>query len=142
MELREGSGWRLVIDPARSPFAVLLGGGEPDQGAWAAEFTRAEVGALAGAVQRLVEQHRALESQLLAEEAIELELETACEGGSLWLALEGDRQRWRLRFVLSPAPGRRAVEGGWGEAASQAVAATLATLATGATLPQPGASQP
>lgn len=128
MELREGPGWRLVIDPARAPFGVLLGGGEPDQGAWAAEFTQAEVGALAVAVQRLVAQHRALESQLLAEEAIELEIETACEGGSLWLALEGDRQHWRLRFVLSPAPGRRAVEGGWGEAASRAVAATLAAL--------------
>lgn len=128
MELREGALWRLVIDPTRAPFSVLLGGGDPERGAWAAEFTGAEARALAEAVQRLAEQHRALQSQLLAEEAIELEIETACEGGSLWLALEGDRQRWRLRFVLSPASGQRAVEGGWGEEASAAVAATLATL--------------
>jgi len=51
----------------------------------------------------------------------------ACEGGDLWLSLEGDRNRWCLRFVLTPAPGRRGVEGSWGGEASVALAAALQT---------------
>jgi hypothetical protein len=135
MEVREGEGWRLVCDAARAPFPLLIGGGDPEAAGWAAEFSAPEASALALAVQRLVEQHRLLVDSLLAEEAIELELETACEGGSLWLGLAGDRLRWQLRFVLTPLAGRRAIEGGWGEGASQAMAAALANLQ----LPQPPA---
>jgi hypothetical protein len=75
----------------------------------------------------LQEQHRALVDTLMAEEAIELAMELACEGGDLWLSLEGDRNRWCLRFVLTPAPGRRGVEGSWGGEASVALAAALQT---------------
>jgi hypothetical protein len=128
MEVREGEGWRLVHDPGRSPFCVLIGGGEPRQGAWAAELTAVEAGALRDGVQRLAAQHQVLEDQLMEEEAIDLELETTWEGGSLWLALEGDRRQWRLRFVLTPANGHRAVEGSWGAGASRALAAALASL--------------
>jgi len=128
MEVREGAGWRLVVDPGRQPFAVLIGGGDHETGAWAAEFTQAEALALRRGVATLVEQHRSLIDTLMAEEAIDLAMELACEGGDLWLALEGDRTQWRLRFVLTPAARRRAVEGSWGSSASAAVAAALATL--------------
>jgi hypothetical protein len=78
----------------------------------------------------------------MAEEAIELAMELACEGGDLWLCLEGDRNRWCLRFVLTPAPGRRGVEGSWGGEASVALAAALQTCmpteAEDATLPGGG----
>lgn len=134
MEVREGSGWRLVLDPDRQPFVVLIGGGDAEAGAWAAELTLAEARALQRGVATLVEQHRALVGSLMAEEAIELAMELACEGGELWLGLEGDRNRWCLRFVLTPAPGRRGVEGSWGWEASAALAAALETFAP----PEPG----
>jgi len=129
MEVREGSGWRLVVDSDRQPFGVLVGGGDAQAGAWAAELTLAEALALRRGLGTLLEQHRALIDTLMAEEAIELAMELACEGGDLWLCLEGDRSRWCLRFVLTPAPGRRGVEGSWGGEASVALAAALQTCA-------------
>jgi len=129
MEVREGSGWRLVVDTDRQPFGVLIGGGDAAAGTWAAELSLAEALALRRGVGTLVEQHRALVSTLMEEEAVELAMELACEGGGLWLGLEGDRYRWWLRFVLTPASGQRGLEGSWGEEASVALAAALEALA-------------
>lgn len=119
MQVQEGEGWRLLVDPARHPFPVLIGGE-----AWAAELSAAEVELLAAGVARLTDQHAALCDQLMAEEELCLEWER----GDLWLALEGDRQRWQLRFVLTPAGGQRGLEGAWSAAASRALAAALAVL--------------
>ncbi len=132
MEVREGKGWRLVFDPARHPFVLLIGGGPEDAGAWAAELSGAEAQALQAGIGRLAEQHRALVPSLMAEEAIDLELEVACAGGGLWLALAGDRNSWSLRFVLTPAAGSRALEGSWERSASGPLAAALAALPLGA----------
>jgi hypothetical protein len=131
VQVQEGEGWRLVVDPAREPFTVLIGG----QG-WAAELTGGEARALSRGVARLVQQHRDLAGALLAEELLSLELEVELEAeaeaerraaaGVLWLALEGDRHRWSLRFVLTPGPARRALEGSWPAAASLPLAAALA----------------
>jgi hypothetical protein len=110
---------------------VLVGGGPGTGGGWAAELTAAEATALRGAVLRLQAEHRALVPLLLEEEAIDLELEVACGDGVLWLGLAGERSRWWLRFVLTPGPGQRALEGSWDAAASAALAAALAALAIG-----------
>jgi hypothetical protein len=99
---------------------VLIGG----EG-WAAELSSEEAAALRHGVGRLLEQHRALVNGLMAEEAISLELEQELSPGALWLALEGDRHRWALRFVLTPGPPRRGLEGSWSEAASAPFAAAL-----------------
>jgi hypothetical protein len=131
MQVCEGEGWRLEHDPARHPFVVLLGGGPADAGGWAAELTAAEATALRGAVLRLQAEHGALVPLLLEEEAIDLELEVPCAEGVLWLGLGGRRSHWCLRFVLTPGPGQRAVEGSWNAAASAAVAAALAALQLG-----------
>ena len=120
MQVQEGEGWRVAVDPSRRHFPMLIGGS-----GWAAELSAAEAEALARGVATLVGQHRQLVATLLAEEAIELELELALEPGSLWLALAGDRRRWSLRFVLAAAGGQRGVEGGWSDDASAAVAACL-----------------
>jgi hypothetical protein len=124
VEICQGEGWRLVLDPARYPFSALIGGQD-----WAAELNGDELSALWRAIRRLHRQHAQLVDQLLAEESIELELElplTANEAsGSLWVALEGDRQDWSLRFVLSPGAGVRAFEGGWSTGASGPFAAAL-----------------
>ena len=119
MITREGEGWRLAWDGSRQPFGVLIGGD-----GWAAELTLAEAEALRDALTDLAAQHAALVDQLLAEEAIELELER----DPWWLAIEGDRQCWSLRVVLSPAPGQRAFEGGWEPAAAMAFSAALQQL--------------
>jgi len=131
VQVQEGEGWRLVVDPARGSFPVLIGGV-----GWAAELTAAEARALSKAVGRLLEQHRELAGALMEEEAISLELEVELETdaeplgregqGMLWLGLEGDRNRWSLRFVLSPRAARRAFEGSWTEAASLSMAVALA----------------
>jgi hypothetical protein len=121
VQVQEGEGWRLAVDPSRQPFPVLVGGS-----GWGVELTASEARALRLGVERLVQEHRGLEGMLLEEEAIELELELELEPGCLWLALEGDRRRWSLRFVLTPAPHQRAVEGAWLPPASEAMAAALA----------------
>jgi hypothetical protein len=126
LQIEEGDGWRLVIDPARVPFGVLIGGS-----GWATELTLPEAALLRRAVVRLVDQHGALAGGLMAEESVTLEFEAALAAdpagptGGLWLELEGDRQSWSLRFVLTPGGHRRAVEGSWGAAASRSLAAVL-----------------
>ncbi len=120
MRVQEGEGWRLAVDPSRQPFPMLIGGA-----GWAAELSAAEARALGRGVATLVGQHRQLVATLLAEEAIELELELELEPGSLWLALAGDRRQWSLRFVLAPGGERRGLEGSWSVDASAAFAAAL-----------------
>ena len=127
MEVCQGDGWRLVVDLARHPYIALIGGSD-----WAVELTRDELDILWRATRRLRLQHAALSDQLMAEESLELDLELpllkAGPGASFWMALEGDRQHWSLRFVLSPGAGARAVEGGWSVAASAPFAAALEGL--------------
>jgi len=124
VEVCQGEGWRLVIDPARHPFGVLIGGQD-----WAAELSSEELLVLGRAIGRLRAQHTALVDQLMAEESLELDLELSLGlAGSLWMALEGDRNAWCLRFVLTPAAGVRAFEGSWTGAASAAFSAALEGL--------------
>lgn len=129
MEICEGQGWRLVVDPARAPFIALIGGD-----GWASELTAAELGALRLAAGRLTAQHRAMADVLMAEEAVAVEVElpigdaAAGDAGSLWLGLDGDRHHWTLQLVLTPAPGVRGIEGSWNAAASEAFSAALERL--------------
>jgi Domain of unknown function (DUF1818) len=129
VEISEGPGWRLVVDPSRAPFIALIGGD-----GWATELTAAELDALCRAACRLTAQHRAMADVLMAEEAVALEMELPIEdpeagdAGSLWLGLDGDRHHWALQLVLTPAPGGRGIEGGWGAAASEAFSAALERL--------------
>ena len=116
---REGKGWRLAWDGSRQPFPVLMGGD-----GWAAELTQAEAEALRDAVADLVAQHQSLVDQLMAEEAIELELER----DPWWLAIEGDRSTWTLRVMLTPAAGQRALEGSWGVVAAAPFSQALQQL--------------
>lgn len=115
---QEGPGWRLVRDPDRSPFSVLVGG----EG-WAFELTDSEWAALSDVVGALVDQHRELVDQLMDEESIELELDRP----PWWGCLDGTREQWSLSVVLSSTTAR-SVEGGWGSPAAQAMAAAMQTL--------------
>jgi Domain of unknown function (DUF1818) len=116
---REGEGWRVAWDGDRQPFSVLIGGA-----GWAVELSRVEAEALRDAVADLVAQHAAMVDQLMAEEAISLELERA----PWWLAIDGDRACWGLQVVLTPQPGQRAFEGHWPHPASHAFSLALQRL--------------
>jgi len=116
---REGEGWRIAWDGDRQPFGVLIGG----EG-WAIELSCNEAESLRHALADLVAQHAALVDQLMAEEAISLELER----DPWWLTIEGDRQRWDLQVVLTPASGQRAFEGRWPHPASLAFSRALQVL--------------
>ncbi len=116
MQVQEGEGWRWLEDPARHPFVVLIGGQD-----WAVELTAEEARGLQQGLVQLVQEHRGLVNQLMPEEAISLEMER----GPLWMALEGDREVWQLRFVLTPASQSRAVEGSWQPEASVALVSAL-----------------
>lgn len=120
MELFEGEGWRLRVDPDRQPFPVLIGGCD-----WGAELTAAEALLLQDASATLQQQLQAIACALMPEESIELELDR----GGLWLQLSGEPQSWQLRFVLCPqqqgSVRQRALEGRWGTTASFALAAAL-----------------
>lgn len=150
MKVEEGDGWRLVFDPERRPFPLLIGGER-----WAAELSGPEAHALQRVLGELAEQHRRLTDTLMAEESIglEMEVEVLCcgepegapdpspcpagigaahpsaarppgekdGGGVLWAELEGNRERWSIRFILTPAGGGgRAFEAGWSERSSGA----------------------
>ncbi|MCT0225688.1 DUF1818 family protein [Synechococcus sp. CS-1328] len=119
MRVEDAQGWRLVFEAARHPFVLLVGATD-----WAAELRAQEALALLQGIATLTAQHGALTDQLLDEEAIELEWER----GPLWMALEGDRTQWSLRFVLSPDDGQRGLEGAWSAGAAAAFAAALVPL--------------
>ena len=126
---REGEGWRLAWDPQRDPFPLLIGGD-----GWASELTAAEGQALCRAIALVCGQHKELADTLMEEEAICLEFTGCVSGfphtaeGELWLALEGDRQHWALRFVLQPPAGQRGLEGSWPSKAATAFAGACALL--------------
>lgn len=134
MQISEGEGWRLQLDPQRRPFTALIGGQD-----WAIELEPQELACLRDGVLTLLGQRRQLQDVLMPEEELDLELDLslpACVGdnrggGSLFVALSGTAEQWSLRFVLTPAGDCRGAEGGWTAAASRAVAAALAGLAEG-----------
>jgi len=125
VQVQEGEGWRLVHDQDRQPFCVLIGG----QG-WAAELTGPEAEALRAGVALLVDQQAAMVAELMAEEALSLEFERELSPApaGIWLALEGNRLAWSLRFVLRAASGQRSLEASWSAPASVAMAAALSQM--------------
>ena len=108
---QEGPGWRLARDPSRPVFPALIGGDH-----WAFELTEKEWQGLVALLSALTDQHQALQDQLLAEEAIELEMES----GAWWGCLEGDRERWSVRLVLQGSEVARGLEAHWPAPAAQA----------------------
>ena len=118
MILQEGPGWRLARDLSRDEFKFLVGG----EG-WAFELTELEWRDFADLLSTLESQHCGLKDQLMAEEAIELELDR----GVWWGCLAGNRQNWSLAIVLTPEKGR-GVEGFWPAPAAAALVAAVRTL--------------
>lgn len=130
MQICEGEGWRLQLDPRRHPFTALIGGRD-----WAIELDPRELACLCRGVRSLLSQRLQLQGLLMPEEEFDLELDLSLPGvaegsgdGSLFVALSGTAEQWSLRFVLTPSGGRRGAEGSWTAQASSAFAAALEGL--------------
>jgi transposase len=88
----------------------------------AIELTDGEWRSLVALLIELQEQHQRLVSQLMAEEAISIELER----GVWWGELDGDRNSWSLSVVLT-AEHARGAEGHWPDPAAAAMVAAMRT---------------
>ncbi len=117
---KEGLGWRLAKDSSKGKFPVLIGGKN-----WAFELTELEWVSLVQVVNDLVAEHRKIESELMPEELISLEIERQ----SWWACLDGDRYSWSLKLILQ-GDGRseRGVEGYWPVPAAQEFVSAMRTI--------------
>lgn len=102
--LKEGSGWRLGWDDARSPFKALVGGES-----WALELTQEEFECFRQLAQQLAITMAAMATELMPDEQITLEQETQ----HVWMEAEGFHHSYRLRFILLTGRGG---EGAWSPA--------------------------
>lgn len=111
--VREGSGWRLGWQETADRYPGLLGTSD-----WAFELTAAEMSDFCRLVQQLAETMAAIASELMPEERLQIEAESAL----LWLEAEGFPDRYDLRVILA---GDRRVEAFWpAEVVPQLIAAT------------------
>ena len=117
---QEGPGWRLARDSSRSNFSIMIGG----EG-WAFELNEKEWITLTSLIYELIDQHKQLESQLMPEEAICLEIGR----DSWWVCLEGNREAWSLQLVLESSENHaRGFEAFWPFPAAQSVALAMSTI--------------
>jgi len=134
VQISEGQGWRLQVDPGRRPYSALIGGQD-----WAVELDPHELSGLRRGVLTLLAQRDQLLGCLMPEEELDLELDLSLparepgdsSGGALFVAISGSADRWSLRFVLTPGDGSRAAEGAWSATASPPLAAALEGLGDG-----------
>ena len=113
----EGPGWRLARDPSRDHFSVVIGGD-----GWAVELNDKEWLCLTSLINELIHQHQNLESQLMQEEDICLEIGR----DSWWVCLEGDRLAWSLQVVLEANDKHlRGFEAYWPIPAAQAITSAM-----------------
>jgi hypothetical protein len=114
--LKEGMGWRLGYDPDASVFKGLVGGDR-----WAVELTEAEFTDFCRLALQLAETVRSLSTELMDEERICCEQETA----HIWLEVEGLPSSFDLRFILLEG---RGAEGGWDTTATAEIIQAIPTV--------------
>jgi hypothetical protein len=117
--MRSGAGWRIGWNPAASEFPGLIGTDE-----WAIELTAVEWADFVRLTLQLATTMTAMQAELMDEESIELEAESA----ALWLEVTGFPSAYALRVILQS--GRRA-EGAWAVAAVPGLVAAMSELAAG-----------
>ncbi len=116
----EGPGWRLAKDSSRRNFEFLLGGDH-----WAIEITKAEWNSVNLLIQDLINQYQRLESQLMPEEDLFIELER----GHWWACIDGAIGQWSLRLILKEnEPSIRGFEAFWPAPASQSIVFAMRTM--------------
>ncbi|KGG13455.1 MULTISPECIES: DUF1818 family protein [Prochlorococcus] len=114
---REGFGWRLAWDTSREIYSFLIAGEN-----WAFELSQEEWDSLQSIITDLLDQFKALEIQLMAEEFISLELERC----HWWVCLNGTKEAWSLKFILQQDhPTFRSLEGGWPNPIAEVVTSAM-----------------
>ena len=88
----EGPGWRLERDISKRQFTVLIGAKD-----CAVELLETEWNSLCEIVFNLIDEHRKLKNNLMAEEEICLEMERY----PWWACIDGTRESWSLKVILS-----------------------------------------
>ena len=99
--LETGDGWRLGWNPAAEVHCALLAGDR-----WSIELTAAEFKDFCRCARQLNHTMEAMSAQLMDEERLTCEQETAY----IWMEADGFPNAYSLRFILHA--GRRA-EGEW-----------------------------
>lgn len=100
-QIQEGPGWRIGWDDSQSEFQGLLGGEH-----WAIELTATEYQDFCQGVQKLAATMDSMAQNLMDEETLTCEQETA----TLWIEADGFPQQYSLRFILLTG---RNCEGSW-----------------------------
>ncbi len=114
--LKTGPGWRIGSDPENKKYQGLIGNDD-----WAIELTQAELNDLRKLCAQLTDTIQFIATELMPDEAIELEAETAL----IWVGLEGYSHRYSLRFILLSDRGG---EGAWSESATPSFLQALAGI--------------
>jgi Domain of unknown function (DUF1818) len=114
--LKAGAGWRIGWQPNAVDYPALLGNDE-----WAIELSAAEFDSFLRMCTQLAETMHQMQSELMDEEAIALELEDSL----LWLEAEGYPHAYALHLIV--LTGRR-TEAHWPATATAELLHTLQTL--------------
>ena len=88
----EGLGWRLARDTSRKKFSILIGAEN-----CAVELSESEWSSLESIVSKLICEYDNMKNQLMAEEEVSLEMERS----PWWVCIDGKRDGWSLRLILS-----------------------------------------
>ncbi len=100
-QIKSGEGWRLGWNPSAEVFCGLVAGS-----GWAIELTAAEFYDFCRVARQLASTMQSMANQLMAEERLTCEQETA----TLWMEAEGFAAEYSLRFILLSG---RGAEGEW-----------------------------
>ncbi len=116
----EGIGWRLERDISKKKFSVLIGANH-----CAVELLHTEWESLCAIVFDLIDEHGKAKKQLMPEEEICLEMER----NQWWACIEGTREHWSLKVILSEADENiRGLELFWPVSSAKALTAAMRTM--------------
>ena len=117
---KEGPGWRIIRDSSRDSFSTVIGGEN-----WAIELTETEWQALAAVFFDLCNQYCSIQSQLMSDEDIILELDR-----NPWSAfLKGDKFGWSIKLILSQSDSsKRGAEIYWPRSVTESVSSAMRTM--------------
>lgn len=101
--IKIGDGWRVGWHPHSDKYQGLVGTND-----WAIELTEAELKDFCRLLDQLISTMSQMETELMDEEKISCEAETAL----LWMEVEGFPQDYTLRLILNCD---RRCEGNWQE---------------------------
>ncbi len=113
--LKSGAGWRIGWNPDRE-YPGLVGSDD-----WALELTALELADFCRLLEKLVENMRSMQAELMDAESI------ACESESelVWLQVAGIPDKYSLRLILNTG---RSCEGNWASEALPDLVAAVGNL--------------